>query len=171
MDLLCSKWVLLHSVMSNLIDVAPYVRNRISNSTPTAVILTTQNDDVVLTFDQPVYGYFADYLKPGDGRVVLVEVYNSVMGMIGMYTFMRNDTSHGIKSQVPITSIRFTVSGPASGNDDQERFSLDNIEIDCSRYPFPTISQWGVIMLALIMMIFGVITKRELRESRSGVRS
>lgn len=140
----------------NIVDTSPHV-TQATNGTNTAVCFVGFNNSdtqILLEFDSPVRGFFADYISPASGSM-LFEFYNNEMGMVDSYLFTNSDESHGfISLDEPITFIRFRENNSSIING--EVFALDNIEIECS-IPIPTLSQWGIIALSIIMLIFGLV--------------
>ena len=149
----------------NLIDVSPLnFDGTLTFTTNHAYLGTGSGNQVILTFDEPVLGFFADYKSvSNDGRRT-VEFYNNDVGMIDSYEFPGTvgvqEVSHGFIAQpnMPVTNIVFNSFDISDG------YAIDNIEISCAS-PIPTLSQWGMIALFMIMLIFGVIAMRQRKVS------
>lgn len=148
--------------VDNFVDVSPFQYPSGSPDGSTYAVCKVEDSgpmEVILEFDIPVEGFFADYHSAAGGDI-LMQYYNSDMGMIDSYVFTMNDlVSTGfITTGEPITSIRFLAATNGAGS---EGFGMDNIEISCATPIIPTLSQWGIIALSMIMMIFGVVAVRQ----------
>lgn len=142
----------------NNVDVPPVSFSTFANGTNvlTLIVNGDNNSEYIITFDEPVCGFYTEYLSQASGSL-LMEVYNSAAGMIGSFTHEMNDTPRGIIStdlNMPITQINFKSAGVEG-----EGFSMDNIEIACCAPPveaIPTMGQWAIICLSILFLVLGV---------------
>lgn len=146
--------------LANYVDVAPFYNSGEANTngTKNAACFVEKDEpvEILLTFDQPVNGFFADYSST-TGNEILMQVYNNGGVMVETYQFTMNNVSTGfISAGEPITSIRFKAINQDFGVGG-EIFGIDNIEISCLPAPIPTMNQWSIIVLLLCLSIIGLI--------------
>lgn len=139
----------------NIVDFPPYntLDLPLSSHDGSSYILGLTDNGLIelnITFDQPAYGFFAEFYATADtSGEMLGLVYDAGGTMIGSYNFTMSNETYGINSSVPFTSIklRSQLNNQLGG----EGFGIDNISIYCEPVPIPTISQWGLFILGLIL--------------------
>ena len=133
---------------ASFIDAAPLLAFVNVNGTPYYVMSLAPNEAVTFTFDTAVFSWGGDFRPfPVDrGETFIVAANNGMSTTITLPT----DTPQfrGFISDIPFTSVVFSVSSALSGGDGITRTGVDNISAHIASAPVPEISTilaWGLV--------------------------